>query len=87
MNPFEKEWYQLKAHQFRRQMFEYELDLAYAVMDGMNARANGETKKQKDLDFHHSLLLHEPFCTVIFKTCLLIIRLKLDGVAPDYEPK
>jgi len=39
MNPIEIEWHQLKAHQLRGQMFEHELDLAYAVMDGVNARA------------------------------------------------
>lgn len=39
LNPIETEWHQLKTHELRGQMFEDELDLAYAVMDGVNARA------------------------------------------------
>ena len=39
MNPIETEWHQLKTHELRGQMFEDELDLAYAVIDGVNARA------------------------------------------------
>jgi len=39
MNPIETEWHQLKTHELRGQMFEDELDLAYAVMDGVDARA------------------------------------------------
>ena len=48
MNPIETELHQLKAHQLRGQMFEHELDLAYAVMDGVDARAeagNYETER------------------------------------------
>ena len=39
MNPIETEWHQLKTHELRGQMFEHELDLAYAVIDGVDARA------------------------------------------------
>lgn len=39
MNPIETEWRQLKTHQLRGQMFEHELDLVYAVIDGVDARA------------------------------------------------
>jgi transposase len=39
MNPIETEWHQLKTHELRGQMFEGELDLAYAVIDGVTARA------------------------------------------------
>ena len=39
MNPIETEWHQLKTHELRGQMFEHELDLAYAVIDGVEARA------------------------------------------------
>lgn len=39
MNPIETQWHQLKTHELRGEMFEDELDLAYAVIDGINARA------------------------------------------------
>ena len=39
LNPIETEWHQLKTHELRGQMFEDELDLAYAVIDGVDARA------------------------------------------------
>lgn len=39
MNPIETQWHQLKTHELRGEMFEDELDLAYAVIDGVNARA------------------------------------------------
>ena len=38
MNKIELEWQQLKNHELVGQMFEDELDLAYAVMDGIEAR-------------------------------------------------
>ena len=38
LNPIETEWHQLKTHELREQMFEHELDLAYAVMDAIDAR-------------------------------------------------
>jgi putative transposase len=39
MNPIESEWHQLKNHELGGQMFEHELDLAYAVIDGVENRA------------------------------------------------
>lgn len=39
MNPIETEWHQVKTHELRGQMFKDELDLAYAVIDGIEARA------------------------------------------------
>lgn len=38
MNPIESQWHQLKSHNLAGQMFEDELDLAYAVIDGVEAR-------------------------------------------------
>lgn len=39
LNPIEPEWHQVKTHELNGQMFEDELDLAYAVIDGFEARA------------------------------------------------
>lgn len=39
LNPIETEWHQLKTHHLRGQMFEPELDLADAVIDGIETRA------------------------------------------------
>ncbi len=39
MNRIETEWHQLKTHELRGQMFEDELDYSYAVIDGVDARA------------------------------------------------
>jgi transposase len=39
MNPIETEWHQLKTHELRGQMFDHEIDLAYAVIDGIESRA------------------------------------------------
>ncbi|MGA7934537.1 MAG: IS630 family transposase [Kovacikia sp.] len=39
LNPIEIEWHQLKTHELRGHMYEHELDLAYAVIDGIDARA------------------------------------------------
>ena len=38
MNPIESEWHQIKTHELAGQMFDDELDLAYAVMDGVESR-------------------------------------------------
>lgn len=38
MNLIESEWHQLKTHELAGQMFEDELDLAYAVIDGVETR-------------------------------------------------
>jgi len=37
--PYEGEWHQIKAHELGGRMFEDELDLSYAVIDGIEARA------------------------------------------------
>lgn len=39
MNPIEPEWHQLKTHEICGRMFEHELALAYAIIDGVEARA------------------------------------------------
>ena len=39
MNLIESEWHQLKTHELAGRMFEDEYDLALAVIDGVNARA------------------------------------------------
>lgn len=39
LNLIETEWHQLKTHHLRGHMFEHELDLAYAVMDGIDERS------------------------------------------------
>ncbi len=38
MNPIELEWQHLKKDELSGQMFDDELDLAYAVMDGVKTR-------------------------------------------------
>ena len=43
MNPIELEWQHLKKDELSGQLFDDELDLAYAVMDGVEAR--GERAK------------------------------------------
>ncbi len=48
MNPIEGEWHQLKAHEIAGQMFDDELDLAYAIIDGVEARAKaGEYQTER----------------------------------------
>ena len=39
MNPIEIEWHQLKTHELAGKIFEDELELAYEVMSGVEARA------------------------------------------------
>ena len=38
MNPIELEWQHLKRHELAGKMFDDELELAYAVIDGVQAR-------------------------------------------------
>jgi len=54
MNPIESEWHQLKTHELAGQMFEDELDLAYAVMDGVEARSRVEGRTTKRFKFKSS---------------------------------
>ncbi len=51
MNPIESEWHQLKTHELAGQMFEDELDLAYAVMDGVEARSRVEGRTTQRFKF------------------------------------
>lgn len=51
MNPIESEWHQLKSHELAGQMFEDELDLAYAVMDGLEARSRVEGRTTERFKF------------------------------------
>ena len=53
-NPIESEWHQLKTHELAGQMFEDELDLAYAVMDGVEARSRVEGRTTKRFKFKSS---------------------------------
>lgn len=54
MNPIESEWHQLKTHELAGQMFEDELDLAYAVMDGVEARSRVEGRTTQRFKFQSS---------------------------------
>ncbi|AFZ22329.1 hypothetical protein Mic7113_6768 (plasmid) [Allocoleopsis franciscana PCC 7113] len=51
MNLIESEWHQLKTHELAGQMFEDELDLAYAVMDGLEARGQVEGRSTERFKF------------------------------------
>jgi transposase len=39
LNSIETEWHQLKTHELRGQLFEHELDLAHAVINGVESKA------------------------------------------------
>lgn len=52
MNSFELEWQQLKTHELAGQMFEDELDLAYAVIDGVEARGQSRHYTTERLRFN-----------------------------------
>ncbi len=52
MNPIELEWQQLKTHELAGQMFDDELDLAYAVMDGVEARGQEGTYTTERFKFN-----------------------------------
>ena len=45
------EWHQLKTYELAGQMFEDELDLAYAVMDGVEARSRVEGQTTQRFKF------------------------------------
>lgn len=55
MNPIEPEWHQLKAHEICGRMFEHELDLAYAIIDGVEARADAGDYKVERFRFPSQL--------------------------------
>ena len=54
MNLIESEWHQLKTHELAGQMFEDELDLAYGVMDGVEARSRVEGRTTERFKFKSS---------------------------------
>jgi len=55
MNPIEPEWHQLKTHELAGQMFEDELDLAYAVMEGVEARGHANGHSTERFKFNSTL--------------------------------
>ena len=56
MNQIETEWHQLKTHELRGQMFEDELELAYAVIDGVDARAESRGYQAERFRFPSKLV-------------------------------
>ena len=62
MNPIELEWKHLKKDELSGKMFEDELELAYAVMDGVNARGKRNKHSTERIKFNNSCL-YQPFVT------------------------
>ncbi|NLQ04826.1 hypothetical protein FLW85_06670 [Cylindrospermopsis raciborskii MVCC19] len=62
MNPIELEWKHLKKDELSGKMFEDELELAYAVMDGVNARGKRNKHSTEHMKFNNSCL-SQPFVT------------------------
>lgn len=54
MNPIESEWHQLKAHELAGQMFEDEVDLADAVIAGVEARGQQQGRTTERFGFQPS---------------------------------
>jgi len=52
MNPIELEWQHLKKDQLSGQMFDDELDLAYAVMNGLKLGASNLSTKRIKFNYH-----------------------------------
>ncbi|BAY19782.1 transposase [Anabaenopsis circularis NIES-21] len=52
MNPIELEWQHLKQDELASQSFEDELDLAYAVIDGVQSRAEKGNYSTQRVKFH-----------------------------------
>ncbi|WP_254175168.1 transposase [Planktothrix pseudagardhii] len=52
MNPIELEWQHLKKDELSGQTFEDELDLAYAVMNGIQARGERGNYSTQRMKFH-----------------------------------
>ncbi|WP_334869579.1 hypothetical protein [Nostoc sp.] len=48
-------WQQLKKHEISGQMFDDELDLAYAVIDGIEARGQRNNYSTERLKFNNHL--------------------------------
>lgn len=53
MNRIELEWQQLKKHEISGQMFDDELDLAYAVIDGIDARGERNNYRTERFKFNN----------------------------------
>lgn len=53
MNPVELEWHHMKKDEIAGQMFEDELELAYAVMDAAEARGRRNGHKVERFRFQH----------------------------------
>ena len=47
MNPIELEWQHLKKDELCGELFDDELDVAYAVIDGVKARGDYSTQRVK----------------------------------------
>ncbi|MGB3641499.1 MAG: hypothetical protein WBA39_28565, partial [Rivularia sp. (in: cyanobacteria)] len=52
MNPIELEWQHIKKDELSGQMFDDELDLAYAVMNGVKARGEKRAYKTERVKFY-----------------------------------
>jgi transposase len=52
MNPIELEWQHLKQDELAGKMFEDELDLAYAVIDGVQARGKRGNYRTERVNFN-----------------------------------
>jgi transposase len=55
LNPIETEWHQLKTHELRGHMFDHELDLAHAVIDGIDARSQAAGYQAERFQFPSKL--------------------------------
>lgn len=53
MNRIELEWQQLKKHEISGQMFDDELDLAYAVIHGIDARGERNNYRTERFKFNN----------------------------------
>jgi putative transposase len=52
MNPIELEWQQIKKNELARKMFEDELELAYAVIHGVEVRAETGNHSAERIKFN-----------------------------------
>lgn len=53
MNKIELEWQQLKKHEISGQMFDDEINLAYAVIDGIDARGERNNYRTERFKFNN----------------------------------
>ncbi|MBH8561654.1 hypothetical protein I8748_05580 [Nostoc sp. CENA67] len=54
MNPIELEWQHLKKDELASKMFDDELDLAYAVMDGVQTRGERGNYSTQRIKFNRN---------------------------------